>query len=94
MVYAHGLEDYVVQFMEQGMMGIGSEELFVALGFALDQARLLQAVEFYTDGIGTFSKFRLQTPQPSGVLPIDEELHQKLNTGFRGNQRFQHGIAK
>jgi len=64
------------------MLGIGLKIFAIAGSKGTEHPSLLKAIKLYPDGIGRFTKFRLQTAQVRLVIAIKEKLKQQLDSRF------------
>lgn len=72
------------------MPGICTENFFVAFRQASQHPRLLESIQFDSDGIRTFAELLFQVAQISLIVTVQEELKQQLDARFRRNERVNH----
>src|SRR5690606_2410262 len=75
-VKTHVFPHNTLQVSKQGMAGIRAVADFVFNGFFLQVTSLGKVVQFYSDGIGRFSKLLSQTTEVAIVVGIDKKLDQ------------------
>ena len=74
---------------KKGVVFVGTEYLAVLLHAGKKQPALLKAVEFDPDGVGAFAKFIGQPAEMAGDLGGEEELQEKLEAGFTGDDEVE-----
>lgn len=73
---------------EKRMPGIGKEDLLIPVDLTLQHPGFLKAVQFLADSIGAFAEFSLKIPQIRPRRSVQEELYEKLDAGFGGDEGF------
>ena len=68
---------------------VGAEYLAVLLHAGKEQTALLETVKFESDGICAFAEFFSQPAEMTGDFGGEEELQEKLEAGFTGDDEVE-----
>jgi len=75
-VEANVFDEDIVDFVVEGVIGVGLEEFLVAFGAGFEHSGFFEAVEFLTDGVGGVAKFGFKASQVGTGAAVQEELEQ------------------
>lgn len=71
-----------MNFGEEGVLRVGGKDLCPTLRLGGEESRLFETVEFHPHGIGGLAELVGKLPEVAAGLWVQEELAQKLDTGF------------